>query len=132
MSMEFCIAADHPALPGHFPGHPIVPGVVILDHVLAAIESVHGPLAGLRLPEVKFVQPLLPGQVARIELDVITADVIAPDAIASDAIAPDDIARDDTARDVGAKSAGNERALRWRFRVLRDAQLLASGGVVPA
>ncbi|MGV8931702.1 MAG: hypothetical protein ACOH1R_06265 [Luteimonas sp.] len=125
--MEFCIAADHPALPGHFPGHPIVPGVVILDHVLAAIELVHGPLAGLRLPQVKFVQPLLPGQVARIELDVITADVIAPDAIA-----PDDIARDDTERDVGAKSAGNERALRWRFRVLRDAQLLASGEVVPA
>lgn len=122
MSMEFCIAADHPALPGHFPGHPIVPGVVILDHVLAAIESVQGPLAGLRLPQVKFVQPLLPGQVARIELDVITADIVEPDAIAADGLA----------LDVGSKSAGNRVAPRWRFRVLRDAQLLASGEVVAA
>ena len=37
--MKFRVAADHPALPGHFPGRPIVPGVVILDHVQQAIES---------------------------------------------------------------------------------------------
>lgn len=66
--MEFAIAPDHPALPGHFPGRPVVPGVVILDRVLAAIEAAHGPLGALRLPQAKFAQPLLPGQVARIEL----------------------------------------------------------------
>ncbi|WCE05425.1 hypothetical protein [Pseudoxanthomonas sp. JBR18] len=68
--MEFAVPHDHPALPGHFPGHPVVPGVVVLDHVLDAVEAAHGPLRGaLRLPQVKFVQPLLPGQPARIELD---------------------------------------------------------------
>ncbi len=34
---RFAVSADHPSLPGHFPNQPIVPGVVLLDHVLALI-----------------------------------------------------------------------------------------------
>lgn len=67
--MQFTIADDHPSLPGHFPGRPVVPGVVVLEKVLAAIESAHGPLPQLRLPQVKFVRPLLPGQPATIALE---------------------------------------------------------------
>ena len=67
--MEFVVESCHPCLPGHFPGRPLVPGVVVLDHVLAAIERAHGPLGALRLPQVKFASPLLPGQPARVELD---------------------------------------------------------------
>jgi 3-hydroxymyristoyl/3-hydroxydecanoyl-(acyl carrier protein) dehydratase len=67
--MQFSIPADHPSLPGHFPGQPIVPGVVVLERVLEAIEATHGPLGPLRLPQVKFAQPLLPGDVADIVLD---------------------------------------------------------------
>jgi len=67
--MQFSIPADHPSLPGHFPGQPIVPGVVVLERVLEAIETIQGPLGPLRLPQVKFVQPLLPGDVADIVLD---------------------------------------------------------------
>ncbi|MFL6591776.1 MAG: hypothetical protein ACJ8GK_03600 [Luteimonas sp.] len=66
--MQFSIPSDHPSLPGHFPGRPIVPGVVLLDHVLAAIEARHGPLGALRLPQVKFLQPLLPGEAAQIQI----------------------------------------------------------------
>jgi 3-hydroxyacyl-[acyl-carrier-protein] dehydratase len=66
--MQFSIPATHPSLPGHFPGRPIVPGVVLLDRVLQAIETQHGPLGPLRLPQVKFMQPLLPGQSAQVEL----------------------------------------------------------------
>lgn len=65
----FTIAHDHPSLPGHFPGHPVVPGVVVLDRVFAAIEGAHPHAGGWRLPQVKFVQPLLPGEAARVELD---------------------------------------------------------------
>ena len=72
--MQFTIAADHPCLAGHFPGRPLVPGVVVLDHVLAAIEAAHGPFAALRLPQVKFVQPLLPGETAEIALETMTTE----------------------------------------------------------
>ena len=73
--MEFTIGHDHPSLPGHFPGRPVVPGVVVLDRVVAALERAHGPLPPLRLPQVKFLQPLLPGEAARIEFEpVATAD----------------------------------------------------------
>ncbi len=69
----FSIDADHPCLPGHFPGRPVVPGVVILDRVVAALEAEHGALGALRFPQVKFVQPLLPGTFASIALDAMPA-----------------------------------------------------------
>lgn len=69
--MQFIVAHDHPSLPGHFPGRPLVPGVLILDHVVQAIEAREGAAVGaaLRLPQVKFLQPLLPGQEATVEVD---------------------------------------------------------------
>ena len=67
--MHFTVPVDHPALPGHFPGRPVVPGVVVLDRVIEAIEAGHGPLPPLRLPQVKFLHPLLPGQAAQIRLE---------------------------------------------------------------
>ena len=92
--MQFSVPSDHPSLPGHFRGRPVVPGVVVLDHVLDAIEALHGPLGNVRLPQVKFVQPLLPEERADVLLE------------------------------------GDEG--RWRFRVVRDGQPIASGEVVRA
>jgi 3-hydroxyacyl-[acyl-carrier-protein] dehydratase len=64
------IAADHPSLAGHFPGHPVVPGVLILEHVAAQARALLGvPHGPRRIPQVKFVAPLLPEQDARIELE---------------------------------------------------------------
>ena len=56
------IRANHPTLPGHFPGAPLVPGVVILDEVLAALIEWRqdAQLTGIRL--VKFLAPLQPEQ----------------------------------------------------------------------
>ncbi len=99
---RFVIADDHPALPGHFPGRPIVPGVVILDRVLDAVEAAHGPLGALRLPQVKFLRPLLPGQVARVMVEAL------------------------------APSRPGAPAMCWRFRVEHDGALLASGEVAAA
>ncbi len=66
--MEFRIPADHPSLPGHFPGRPIVPGVVLLERVMEAIEAAGADIGALRLPQAKFLQPLLPEETARVEL----------------------------------------------------------------
>ena len=61
------IASAHPALPGHFPDRPLVPGVVVLERVAAAWRAWQGVRVA-RL-DAKFVQPLLPEQDATIELD---------------------------------------------------------------
>jgi 3-hydroxyacyl-[acyl-carrier-protein] dehydratase len=56
------ISADHPSLPGHFPGTPIVPGVVILDEVLAALTEWREDSYPTVINAVKFLVPLKPGQ----------------------------------------------------------------------
>jgi 3-hydroxyacyl-[acyl-carrier-protein] dehydratase len=59
---RFTVPTDHPCLAGHFPGEPVVPGVLLLEQVMLAIgmadDTPH------RLAWVKFQRPLLPGQEA--------------------------------------------------------------------
>jgi 3-hydroxymyristoyl/3-hydroxydecanoyl-(acyl carrier protein) dehydratase len=76
-TLRFVVPASHPSLPGHFPGRPVVPGVVLLAQVLGAIEAAHGALPALRLPQVKFLRPLLPDEPASIELDMVAAEAAA-------------------------------------------------------
>ena len=57
------IASDHPALPGHFPGEPIVPGVVLLNEVLSAMPG------RMHIPRAKFHAPLLPGEEFAIRIE---------------------------------------------------------------
>jgi 3-hydroxymyristoyl/3-hydroxydecanoyl-(acyl carrier protein) dehydratase len=77
------IAASHPALPGHFPGHPVVPGVVLLEAVLTALPQFAGAAARVTgFPVVKFLAPLLPEQEFEIVFsakrpDQITFEVVA-------------------------------------------------------
>lgn len=63
---SFTIAADHPCLAGHFPGHPIVPGVVLLERMIEAVEAGGGhDVQGIR--RCKFVRPLYPDETCAIE-----------------------------------------------------------------
>jgi 3-hydroxyacyl-[acyl-carrier-protein] dehydratase len=56
------VAHDHPAFEGHFPGHPILPGVVLLAEALAAIETATGRAAAeWTLSSAKFLEPIEPG-----------------------------------------------------------------------
>lgn len=66
---RFAVDPRHPSLAGHFPGNPVLPGVVVLDRVISAAEAWLG--GGWRvggLPQVKFVSPLRPGDEAIIRL----------------------------------------------------------------
>jgi|UPI000826ED83 3-hydroxymyristoyl/3-hydroxydecanoyl-(acyl carrier protein) dehydratase len=55
------VPADHPAFAGHFPGHPIVPGVVLLDRAVQMAQRLRGgPLAGWQVTQVKFLSPCGP------------------------------------------------------------------------
>jgi len=56
------IDLSHPSLKGHFPGQPIVPGVVILDEMIIAFRKELGrPCKIQKIPSVKFLLPLEPG-----------------------------------------------------------------------
>ena len=67
---DLAIPADHPAYAGHFPGHPILPGVVILDASLRAIATHAGrtPLRW-RIEHAKFKSPVAPGEALTLEYD---------------------------------------------------------------
>jgi 3-hydroxymyristoyl/3-hydroxydecanoyl-(acyl carrier protein) dehydratase len=65
---RFTIDASHPSLPGHFPGRPVVPGVVLLDQVAAAVEREWSARLA-KLPQVKFLRPLLPGEEADLVIE---------------------------------------------------------------
>jgi 3-hydroxymyristoyl/3-hydroxydecanoyl-(acyl carrier protein) dehydratase len=64
---SLCIDASHPALPGHFPGQPLVPGVVLLEQVALALRAWRGQRLA-RVVEAKFLAPLLPDETAVIRL----------------------------------------------------------------
>ena len=67
-------ASDHPVFVGHFPGHPIVPGVLLLDWTQRAIESTIGVVL-IGLYEAKFRSPAIPGDVLELEYEATESDV---------------------------------------------------------
>jgi len=78
------VTANEPFFQGHFPGNPIMPGVLIIE----AMAQVGGVLARLSIPgmlerednssvlfvsmdQVKFRRPVIPGDQIRFELEPI-------------------------------------------------------------
>jgi 3-hydroxymyristoyl/3-hydroxydecanoyl-(acyl carrier protein) dehydratase len=63
------IPADHAAFAGHFPGNPIVPGVVLLDETLYSLASTRGVTPGdCAVVAAKFPSAAHPGE--RLQLIV--------------------------------------------------------------
>jgi len=69
----FLIAPDHPAFAGHFPGTPILPGVVLLDAAVHAVlqtlrpaSSGDGVQNACQISTVKFLSPVGPGETLTI------------------------------------------------------------------
>ncbi|TNF52921.1 MAG: hypothetical protein EP308_10535 [Burkholderiales bacterium] len=68
MTHLWTVPADLPALAGHFPGRPIVPGVVLLDRVLLLAAQATGRASGWRIDSAKFFRPVGPGTTLAFEL----------------------------------------------------------------
>ena len=61
-TIKFCIALDHPAIPGHFPGAPVVPGALLLAEGLHRLELLAGaPIRCRRIESAKFFRPVAAG-----------------------------------------------------------------------
>lgn len=56
------IAPDHPAFAGHFPGMPILPGVVLLDAAAHAVSQAQGITTRCQISTAKFLSPVGPGE----------------------------------------------------------------------
>jgi 3-hydroxyacyl-[acyl-carrier-protein] dehydratase len=73
--MRQIIQPSHPCFSGHFPGFPILPGVLVLERVLAAAESQLGhPIIEHQFLNVKFLSPVLPSNEINVNMTSTGAD----------------------------------------------------------
>ena len=66
---EVSVPADHPAFAGHFPGRPILPGVVLLGWAVETLgEALGEPVAVCEIASAKFLRTVGPGTKLSIRL----------------------------------------------------------------
>lgn len=63
----------HPSLPGHFPGTPVVPGVVLLNEVLVELQRQLPEVEVAGIKKLKFLRMLFPEQTFTVEFAAATA-----------------------------------------------------------
>lgn len=71
MRFTVSISPQHPAFEGHFPGAPITPGVVILEHLLRALREQDPAFVCKGVRKAKFLRPLRPGESVMAECDPV-------------------------------------------------------------
>ncbi|HUW99147.1 MAG TPA: hypothetical protein VMV40_09995 [Acidiferrobacter sp.] len=69
--------AGHPAFAGHFPGNPIVPGVLLLDELMHALAAdLDRGYAAFTVESVKFLYSARPGDVVYWVYTPVRADAV--------------------------------------------------------
>jgi len=72
------VPSEHPAFPGHFPGRPIVPGVVLLDQAILFAEKLLRIQAGCwQVGNAKFLSPVGPAEALVFSLQTTPRGTIA-------------------------------------------------------
>ena len=76
-----CVTYNEPFFPGHFPGHPVMPGVLIVEALaqaagVLAVESLGLSGSGklvyfMAIDGAKFRTPVEPGVLLRLEVDFV-------------------------------------------------------------
>jgi 3-hydroxymyristoyl/3-hydroxydecanoyl-(acyl carrier protein) dehydratase len=80
---NWTVPLDHPAFAGHFPGTPILPGVVLLDVALQIIAKTRGIALDLcEISSVKFLSPASPGDELVIQHSISDSGTIRFDILA--------------------------------------------------
>lgn len=69
LAFEFCVKPDHPSLPGHFPGNPVVPAVLILIEVMRGVSE-RSLSEFVQIRSTKFTTPLRPGELAQVKCEL--------------------------------------------------------------
>jgi 3-hydroxyacyl-[acyl-carrier-protein] dehydratase len=74
------VTINEPFFQGHFPGHPIMPGVLILE-AMAQVGGVYAILANavgenqvpyfVGIDNAKFRKPVVPGDVVKLDLELL-------------------------------------------------------------
>jgi len=60
---EWLVPVDHPVFAGHFPGRPIMPGVVLLDRAIQFVAAALGrSTSDCTIANAKFLSPVGPGE----------------------------------------------------------------------
>ncbi len=71
MKQSLAIAKDHPAYEGHFPGNPLLPGVVLLAEAMAALDA-----SGRSVDNAKFLLPVEPGTPLTLSHQVLASGAV--------------------------------------------------------
>ncbi len=77
MQSTLNIAADHPAFSGHFPAFPLLPGAMLLDEMLKAIEQARGiDIKSWHISSAKFFDAVRPRDCLVLEHEVASPGLI--------------------------------------------------------